>query len=192
MPTPTSPRPSLARRGIASLGASALAVAALASACASEASDDAVEATTTTTVPAATAPTTTVAPTTTEVAGLPDPCELVTLEEAEALVGAELGEGRSSDHGTAASCTYTGPPTASAAQVEIYIGDGAQQIFETDSRLATELTEVDGVGDEAWEKSKHLYVRTGSTWFVLRLVRIDNDTYSEPLQAAAQVVLDRL
>lgn len=130
--------------------------------------------------------------TTTEVPGLTDPCQLVTKEEAEAMVGRDLYDGRSNIGDEAASCTYGSSPEGSVAQVEVFTGAGAEQIYDIDSQLSTPLEELAGIGDEAWHKPKQIYFRVGSTWTVIRLVRIDNDPYTEELRTAALAAIERM
>lgn len=129
----------------------------------------------------------------TDVAALANPCELVTQEDASALTGLPMDEGALSEPVDSRSCRYNAPASGPVGQVEVYVGQGAEQILSTDQRLGHELIAVPGIGDEALEKDMHLFFRVGETWHLIRVVRmIDPSGLVEPLRAAATAAVGRL
>jgi hypothetical protein len=156
----------------------ALVLAVGVAACSSSAKDDPFASPATTTQKSATAPTTmqksaaapaTAAKTATAAAALPDPCTVVTLDDAIALAGTRL------------------QPTA---QVEYYFGDGAKKFLDVDRRLDHKFETLTGVGDEAYLEDFNLFFRVGTRWNAIRLVRLDEfAAYRAPLiELAKQTV----
>jgi hypothetical protein len=142
--------------------------------------------------PPAATPVATAAPTATDVplettAPLPDPCKLVTQDEADTLAGVKLGAPLpAGDPPT--NCVWPTPTTGSVAQVEVDVGDGAKKFLDIDKdTLAHAFTQVSGLGDEAWQESDTIFVRTGTLWFSLHLVKLD----SAPTDQANMVILAR-
>lgn len=117
-------------------------------------------------------PTATAAPTpsaTTDPATL-NPCDVVTLEEASALAGTPLDPGTRIGQ----ACTYFAPVTGPTAQVAVYVGDKAKQILDTDRLLGNAITAVPGIGDEAYEEDDNVFVRKGTIWCAIHLVRLSS------------------
>jgi hypothetical protein len=162
------------------LVAFALAAAGVASACSGSAATPVPA--TPTPAPASAGPT--VVPTTKATATsvplateapLPDPCSLLTQDEADGLAGVKLGAPL--PEGTPpTNCVWPTPLTGSVAQVEVGVGDGAKKFFDIDKiTLAHDFTQIPGIGDEAWQESDTVFVRTGSLWFSLHLVKLDTN-----------------
>ena len=126
---------------------------------------------------------------TTEAAGsgsskgeLPDPCTLVTKDDAVALAGTDLEDGISAGTPDDMSCTYTGDPNGPTAQVEFYVGDGSKKYYDIDQSLDHEFTDVPGVGDEAHLEEFAIFFRVGERWNVIRLTRLDDfEPYRQPM-----------
>ena len=139
--------------------------------------------------------TATTAPVTTAAPKAPDPCALLTKQDAEALTGIGLQAGvPGGPNGTVTSCTYTSPPTGETAQVTVTVGDGAKKIYDIDhDTLKHDFAPVAGVGDEAWEESDAVFVRKGQTWVALNLVRLNDASANRaPLETALKLVASRL
>ena len=79
------------------------------------------------------------------------------------------------------------------AQVEVYVGDGAKQILDTDRRIGHTFTPIPATGDEAYEEDGNVFVRKGETWAAVRLVRLNDPAENrDPLRLAATTVVGRL
>lgn len=120
-------------------------------------------------------------------------CKLLPREDAEAIAGTPLDPGV---EGPAHSpqCNYTGPVTGPVAQVEIYVGDGAKKILDIDrDDLKHPFAAVPGIADEAHEEENAIFLRKGTTWVAIRLVRLNDPAENRaPLRAAATKVAGRL
>jgi hypothetical protein len=144
---------------------------------------------------AAPATTTTAAPIAPAVTVPEDPCSLVTQEEADRLAGREVlppePAGVGSDSPT---CTFPTQVTGSIAQVEVFLGPGAQKYLEIDrDTLGHEFTEVAGIGDEAHQEDGAIFFRVDGVWAALRLTTLDDDPDQVVrLQELARVVAARL
>ncbi|GIG41194.1 DUF3558 family protein [Cellulomonas phragmiteti] len=168
-----------------------LVVAALA-ACSSE-----QPATVATTDPPAVTPaavaTTAAASVAPEPAGPLQPCELVTRAEAEALARTPLLDGIRAGGDDDATCTYPGPTDGPVAQVEVFVGPGAEKYLDVERALGHVLEEVPGIGDEAHQEPGAIFVRQGTTWAAVRLVRLDDKAqYVEPMRELARTLVTRL
>jgi hypothetical protein len=125
---------------------------------------------------------------------LPDACTLLTLEEATKLAGTPLDPATPAGAGDAVTlCQYTGPTSGPVAQVEVYVGDGAKQILDTDRRIGHTINPLPATGDEAYEEDGNVFVRKGDVWAAVRLVRLNDPSENrDPLRAAAKIVVGRL
>jgi hypothetical protein len=142
---------------------------------------------TTTPAPADPAATTTPAPA--DPAAAVDPCALVTAAEAEALAGTPLDEPLRAPE----SCTYPGPVTGPTAQVEVFVGPGAEKILDIDRQLGHELRELPGIGDEAYAGEFQVFVNKAGTWVAVRLIRLEDPAaYRAALESVAATVASRL
>jgi hypothetical protein len=123
----------------------------------------------------------------------PDPCRLLTQDEADTLAGVKLGAPMPSGDPTTL-CVWPTPTTGSVAQVEVGVGDGAKKFLDIDKdTLGHAFTQVAGLGDEAWQESDTIFVRTGTLWFSLHLVKLDSDPNDESNMAAlAKTILGRI
>jgi hypothetical protein len=120
-----------------------------------------------------------------------DPCELVSLEDAEALAGTPLGPGVPGNPSNP-SCTYTGPVTGPLGQVEVYVGAGAKKILDIDRELGHALTPLAGL-DEAYAEENAVFVHQSGVWVAIRLVRSNNPVENQqPLEMLARKVAAEL
>lgn len=133
------------------------------------------------------------APSITPPASLTTACQLLTLKEAEAIVGTTLSAGQEGIPSNP-SCTYNPDPKGTrTAQVLITTGAGAKQTYDTDSRLQHTFTTPSGIGDEAHQERLAIYFRKGTLWAGISLVYLDDPSaVQQPLQQAAAVVASRL
>jgi hypothetical protein len=107
---------------------------------------------------------------------LPDPCQLVTQNDAVTLAGSPLEPGVEGNANNL-SCTYTAKPTDPTAQVEVHIGDGAKKTYDIDVQLGHVFTDISGLGDEAHEEIYAIFVRVGQLWMSISV--IDHKTEAE-------------
>ncbi len=118
-----------------------------------------------------------------------DACTLLTQAEAETLAGTPLDP----PYAGPGSCTWPGPVTGPTAQVEIYLGDGAQKILEIDRQLEHVFTEVPGLGAEAWAEDGMVFALVEGTWIGVRLVLLsDPAEYNPRLEEATRIAAGRL
>jgi hypothetical protein len=125
----------------------------------------------------------------TSAAGAIDPCTLVTMQEAAVLAGTPVDPAeRVRD-----TCTYTAPVTGPTGQVEVYVGDGAKKTLDIDRELSHDFTALPGVGDEAWLEEGNAFVRKGTIWVSVRLVRLNDPAENrQPLTDLITKVATRL
>ncbi|SCL44302.1 hypothetical protein GA0070606_0227 [Micromonospora citrea] len=121
-------------------------------------------------------------------AALPDACGLVTAAEAEKLAGTPLDDAVP----VRDTCSYTAPVDGPTAQVEVYVGDGAEKYLGIERDLGHEVRPLSGVGDEAHLTAEAFFVRKARVWVAVRLVRLnDPEENRAPLEGLARVVADR-
>lgn len=121
-----------------------------------------------------------------------DPCEIVTQADAEALARTPMFAGVPGIPDEP-SCTYNAPVTGPLAQVSIYIGPGAKKTLDIDRALKHRFRRVAGIADEALEETNAIFLRKGTLWVALELVRLnDPATNRLPLERLARVVAARL
>jgi hypothetical protein len=126
-------------------------------------------------------------------AALPDPCSLLTQDEADNLAGEKLGTPLPEGN-PPTNCVWPTPLTGSVAQVEVGVGDGAKKYLDIDKdTLGHAFTQLSDLGDEAWQESDTVFVRTGTLWFSLHLVKLDAapDDLSN-MAALAKTILGRI
>lgn len=124
-----------------------------------------------------------------------DPCALIALPEAEAVVGGvTLADGVPAGNPVPDRCVWTAPPTASIAQVEIDVGDGAKKSYDIDHDVLSHVfTAVPGLGDEAYQEDDAIFFRVGPTWVAIHLELLNDPAANvAPLQHLAQLVAGRL
>lgn len=120
---------------------------------------------------------------------LPDACALITKADAEKLTGTPLEDGVP----VRESCTYTGPVSGPTAQVEVYVGDGAQKMLDIDRDLKHEFAEVQSVGDEAYLEDGAVFFRKSGVWVAIRLVLLNDPAENrDSLEAAARTASARM
>lgn len=124
-----------------------------------------------------------------------DPCALITLKEAEAVVGGvTLADGVPAGNPVPDRCVWTAPPTASIAQVEIDVGDGAKKSYDIDHDvLSHDFTAVSGIGDEAHQEDNAIFFRIGPTWVAIHMEMLNDPSANvTPLQQLAKLVAGRV
>lgn len=133
------------------------------------------------------------APSITPAASLSTACQLLTLKEAETIVGTTLLPGQEGDP-TQPSCAYNPDPKASrTAQVLVTTEGAAESSYDTAVRIKSPMTSVQGIGDEAHQVRLAIYFKKGTVWAGIGLVYLgDADSMVQPLQDAAKVVDSRL
>jgi hypothetical protein len=103
-----------------------------------------------------------------------DPCELVTKEEAEVILGLGVDEPTRRELTDTRTCTYYAPPTGPVGKVDVFVGQGAENVLNFNRDLLshefTEITDIDA--DEAYEKPFEYYIRKADLWVVILVVRI--------------------
>jgi hypothetical protein len=121
-----------------------------------------------------------------------DACQVVTRADAEALARTPLNAGQPGNP-VEPSCMYAGPVTGPVAQVQVFIGDGAKKTLDIDRALHHRFTRVAGIADEALEEANAIFLRKGTIWVALELVRLnDPATNRLPLERLARVIATRL
>lgn len=121
-----------------------------------------------------------------------DACAIFTKADAERIAGTPLESAVPGDP-LHPSCTYTGPVTGPLAQVQIFIGDGAKKTYDIEVRLKHDFTNIAGLGDEAHAENNAIFVRKGTTWVAIELVRLNDPAENrKPLQQAAKKVIARM
>ena len=125
----------------------------------------------------------------------PDPCTLLTLDEAGQLAGRTLQTGvASGPAGTPTMCQFTSDPNEpGVAQVTVQVGDGVKKYLDIDKdTLGHPFTQVDDLGDEAWQEDDAIFVRHGSLWIAITLVLLNDPAENAaPLRAAATIAVGR-
>ena len=120
-----------------------------------------------------------------------DPCDLVSLEDAQALAGTPLAPGVTGNPSNP-SCTYTGPVSGPTAQVGVYIGAGAKKILDIDRELDHTFTPIAGL-DEAYAEVNAVFVHQSGVWVAILLVRLNNNAENvQPLETLARNVAAKL
>ena len=118
-----------------------------------------------------------------------DACSLVSKSEAEAVVGTALDDAVPARE----SCSYTGPVTGPTGQFEVYVGPGAKKILDVDRDLNHTFEPIAGAGDESYLEDGNAFVRKGSQWVALRVVRLDDfAVYKAALTKLAVTVSGRI
>ncbi|HEX7490952.1 MAG TPA: hypothetical protein VF337_04555 [Candidatus Limnocylindrales bacterium] len=124
---------------------------------------------------------------------LPDPCTLLTQDEADKLAGVKLGA-FIPDGAPPTNSVWPAPLNGAVAQVEVGVGDGAKKFLDIDKDvLGHDFKQVSGLGDEAWQESDTVFVRTGDLWFSLHPVKLDSAPDGQAnMVALAKVILGRI
>lgn len=124
-------------------------------------------------------------------ARLPSACMLLKRTEAKALAGVDVQPAVP----TRSSCTYNGYPTGPVAQAAIYVDSTVPRTLTIDrSLLHHKLWRVRGLGDQALEEEWNIFVRKGTVWITVHLVRSDlwSADYQRRLEHAARIAIGRV
>ena len=121
-----------------------------------------------------------------------DPCQVVTKADAEAVARTSMLAGVPGIPDEP-SCVYNGPVTGPLAQVSVYIGPGAKKTLDVDRALKHRFIRVSGIADEVVEETNAIFLRKGTLWVALELVRLnDPATNRRPLERLAKTIVPRL
>lgn len=125
----------------------------------------------------------------------PDPCSLLTQDEADQLAGRPLQPAvPSGPEGEPTMCQFTSDPNEpGVAQVTIQVGDGVKKYLDIDKdTLGHTFVQVEDIGDEAWLEDNAIFVRQGGLWIGISLVLLNDPAENaEPLKAAAAIAVGR-
>jgi hypothetical protein len=125
----------------------------------------------------------------------PDPCTLVTHDEAQTLAETPLAAAVKAGATDDQLCQYTGPTTGPTAQVEIFSGLGVKKSLEIDrDTLKHPFTTLSGIGDEAYLEADNVFVRKGDNWGSINVVLLDvpDDRIQAGLKDLAAKIAARL
>ncbi|OLT16104.1 hypothetical protein BJF78_15235 [Pseudonocardia sp. CNS-139] len=122
-------------------------------------------------------------------AAAPDACALISEAEAEVVAATPLDEPVAGPD----ACWWTAPVTGPTAQVEVYVGDGAEKILDIDRELGHDLRPLPGVGAEAYSQGSSVFFQVDGTWVAILVVRLDDpEVIRGPLEALAGAVAGRI
>jgi hypothetical protein len=122
-------------------------------------------------------------------AAVPPACKLLTRAEAQTLAGIKLEP----PVGYPTNCTYSSYPTESVGQVSIYVDSTVPRTLRIDRALHHTIWSVPRLGNQAFEEQWHIFVRKGSVWLTINLVRIDVwPPYRKRLEHAAAIAISRV
>jgi hypothetical protein len=121
---------------------------------------------------------------------LPQACKLLTRLEAQRLVGIKVQPPNNLGRG----CMYTGFPTATVAQVEIYVDSSIPRTLQIDrGELHHKFWKVPRLGDQALEEEWTIFVRKGTVWLTIHVTRLEPwPLYRKKLEQAARVAISRV
>lgn len=118
-----------------------------------------------------------------------DPCVLVTRADAETLAATKLDPAVKLNE----TCTYSGPVTGPTAQVQVFVGPGSKKQLDLEKELGHALKKLSGVGDEAYAAEASVFVRKGTLWVSVELVRLNDPAENvDRLAGVAKIVAGRL
>jgi hypothetical protein len=107
---------------------------------------------------------------------IPASCILLTRADARALIaGAALDPGvdvASTDPASySSSCTYTAPPTAPSAQVEIFVTRDVPNALTIDRSIKRKFRTVPGIGNQTLEEpdNSNIFIHKGTLWIYLTI-----------------------
>jgi hypothetical protein len=126
---------------------------------------------------------------------LPDPCKLLPLADATTLAGTKLNAPtEAGPAGTQTACQYDGPVSGPEAQVDVFVGDGAQQQLKIDrDNLHHKFTSISGIGDECDLEDDFAFVRKDGMWASINLVLLDDPAQNTTrLTAAARTLASNM
>jgi hypothetical protein len=118
-----------------------------------------------------------------------DPCTLVTRADAETLAATKLDPATKINQ----TCTYNGPVTGPTAQVQVFVGPGSKKQLDIEKELGHPLRKLTGVGDEAYAAEASVFIRKGTLWASVELVRLNEPAENvDRLAQVAKTVAGRL
>jgi hypothetical protein len=132
----------------------------------------------------------------TDANGKPDPCSLVTRQEAEAALGKPVAEGERPELAQGLICQFVGSQGTQVWQLQVLVTQTENETTMQSSFAAakesvaeTNPEDVSGIGDEAFwiPGAKQLNIREGRTYII-----ISGDAPLETLRGVAQKALSRL
>ncbi len=131
-----------------------------------------------------------------------DPCMLLTKEDAEAVLGANVKKGKSQGLSQAATCQYLRLKAETMAQagesvtLQVHFGSGSSfesYVKNAEAAFKTKAQTVTGVGDKAVFNGDQFIVRYKDDFFIILIgKKMDDDARIEAAKALAQRVIDRL
>lgn len=134
--------------------------------------------------------------------GAADPCTLLTKEDAEAVLGANVEQGKSQGLSTAATCQYLREKAETMAQagesvtLQFHFGGGGSfdsYVKNAEAAFKTKAQTVTGVGDKAVFNGDQFIVRYKDDFFIILIgKKMDDAERIEAAKALAQRVIDRL
>ena len=133
--------------------------------------------------------------------GVVDPCSLLTKEDAEAVLGASVKQGRSQGLSQAAMCQYLREKAETMAQagesvtLQFHFGGGSSfdsYVKNAEAAFKTKAQNVTGVGDKAVFNGDQFIVRYKDDFFIILIgKKMDDAERIEAAKALAQRVIDR-
>lgn len=120
-------------------------------------------------------------------------CQLLTIEEAQAIVGTTLTAGVEGDPQDP-SCSFEPDPKGTrTAQVRVLAGEGAKNTLDVDTASEHTFTDVPGLGDESHQEDYTIFFRKATTWVAITCsVPEDASAVQSQMQDAAKLVASRL
>ncbi|MEX5633392.1 DUF3558 domain-containing protein [Parafrankia sp. FMc2] len=132
---------------------------------------------------------TTAAPAASSDDGTANPCGIVSQPEAEQLAGTPLAGAEAVDE----TCTYVAPPNGPTAQVEVRVGQTAQNYYAAERDTGHQLQPLPGVGDEAFIGDYAVFVTKDGFSVSVNLVRSNDPAENRgPLEDLARTIAGRL
>src|SRR6266496_4231745 len=133
--------------------------------------------------------------------GVVDPCSLLTKEDAEAVLGTAVKQGKSQGLSTAATCQYLREKAETMAQagesvtLQFHFGSGSSfdsYVKNAEAAFKTKAQTVTGVGDQAVFNGDQFIVRYKDDFFIILIGKKMNDAERiEAAKALARRVIDR-
>ncbi|MCK9902345.1 DUF3558 domain-containing protein [Frankia sp. Cpl3] len=121
--------------------------------------------------------------------GTVNPCGVISQPEAEQLAGTALASAEAVDE----TCTYVAPPNGPTAQVEVRVGQTAQNYYAAERGTGHQLRPLPGVGDEAFIGDYAVFVTQDGFSVSVSLVRSNDPAENRgPLEDLARTIAGRL
>jgi hypothetical protein len=128
-------------------------------------------------------------------ASRPDPCTLVTADEAEAILGVAVKPSKLQGMSSAAGCQYIAP-SAESVTIQVHYGLGADYdnyVKTAEESFSSKAQPVPGVGEKAVFNAEQLIVKHHDDFFILTIGTHIDDQQRLPLAInLAQQVVTRL